>query len=356
MVYRALSDPSVLLTLAPGQLDHLFRRARRAGVLSRLAVSSQACVPDGELSAKARDYLVAARLVAAHHQRTVHWEVNRIRHALKPVGVRIVLLKGAAYTIAKLPAREGRLASDIDFMVPKAELGPVESALDAAGWKTMKLDPYDQRYYRTWMHELPPMRHETRDTVLDVHHTILPESSRYHPDPVKLLEAAVDLDDDLAVLAPEDMVLHSATHLFADGDLAGGLRELLDLDALFRHFGDSDPGFWERLAPRAVELDLQRPLFYAVCFCRKLLGTPIPEQAVIASHRGSPSRPSVWLMSSLAERAILPDLDGRWTTDAALWLLYVRSHWMRMPPLLLGQHLIRKAWHRWLGRDDSRRA
>ena len=90
LVYRALSDPSVLLNLTIGQLDQLFRRARRAGVLSRLAVSSQKCVDDSVLSAKARDYLVAARLVAAHHQRTTRWEVNRIRHALKSLGVRVV--------------------------------------------------------------------------------------------------------------------------------------------------------------------------------------------------------------------------------------------------------------------------
>lgn len=28
----------------------------------------------------------------------------------------------------------------------------------------------------------------------------------------------------------------------------------------------------------------------------------------------------------------------------ALWLLYVRAHWLRMPPHLLTVHLTRKAW------------
>jgi len=30
----------------------------------------------------------------------------------------------------------------------------------------------------------------------------------------------------------------------------------------------------------------------------------------------------------------------------ARWLLYVRSHWLRMPPALLTRHLLRKAWAR----------
>jgi hypothetical protein len=32
----------------------------------------------------------------------------------------------------------------------------------------------------------------------------------------------------------------------------------------------------------------------------------------------------------------------------ARWALYVRSHWLRMPPLLLMQHLTRKVLRRWI--------
>jgi hypothetical protein len=36
------------------------------------------------------------------------------------------------------------------------------------------------------------------------------------------------------------MVLHSATHLFYDGELNHGLRDLVDLDDLLRHFSGAD--------------------------------------------------------------------------------------------------------------------
>ena len=350
LVYRTLRDPGILGSLTPPEWDRLLRRARRAGVLSRIAVLSEAALLEDGLPERVLDHLLSARMVAAHHERTIRWEVNRIRRALKPTGERFVLLKGAAYVIAGLPAGAGRLASDVDILVPKGKLDVVENALIESGWTAMKLDPYDQRFYRQWMHELPPLRHATRSTVIDVHHTILPETARLRPDGAKLLRSAVAIDDDVSVLAPEDMVLHTATHLFADGDLAGGLREVIDLDALLRHFGAAKPEFWERLVPRSRELDLQRPLFYALRICRRLMQTPVPERVTEASTVGRPTWPATPIMDRLADLALLPDTEGdAGGAGAALWFLYLRSHWMRMPPWLLTQHLTRKTLRKWFG-------
>lgn len=34
------------------------------------------------------------------------------------------------------------------------------------GWKMKAEDNYDEHYYRGWMHELPPMQHNVRGTLL----------------------------------------------------------------------------------------------------------------------------------------------------------------------------------------------
>ncbi|RXL80730.1 hypothetical protein EO238_31730, partial [Citrobacter sp. AAK_AS5] len=81
----------------------------------------------------------------------------------------IVVLKGAAYAMARLPVADGRIFGDVDILVPHETLADVESALMLAGWASIHRDPYDQRYYRMWMHEIPPMRHLHRGTVIDVH-------------------------------------------------------------------------------------------------------------------------------------------------------------------------------------------
>ncbi|MCE3519678.1 nucleotidyltransferase family protein, partial [Escherichia coli] len=108
--------------------------------------------------------------------------------------------------------------------VPRDALDAVEAALIAAGWEWVKPDPYDDSYYRRWMHELPPLIHRDRDRMIDVHHTILPLTARPRPDAAALIAQARPLGNGLSVLSPEGMIVHAAAHLLADGDLAGGLR------------------------------------------------------------------------------------------------------------------------------------
>ncbi|TNY08181.1 tetratricopeptide repeat protein, partial [Escherichia coli] len=46
------------------------------------------------------------------------------------------------------------------------------------------------------------------------------------PDAGALLAAAVPLDNGLCTFSRPDMLVHAAAHLLADGDLAGGMRNL----------------------------------------------------------------------------------------------------------------------------------
>src|SRR3546814_1822972 len=98
-------------------------------------------------------------------------------------------------------------------------MGEVEAARLGAGWEWVKPDPYDDVYYRRWMHELPPLIHRERDRMIDVHHNILPLTARITPDAAELIADSVVLGNGLRMLAPADIIVHAAAHLFADGDL-----------------------------------------------------------------------------------------------------------------------------------------
>lgn len=80
----------------------------------------------------------------------------------------------------------------------------------------MKPDPYDDDYYRRWIHELPPLIHKTRDRMIDVHHTILPPTARITPDADALIADSIALENGLRILSPADMICHAVIHLFAD--------------------------------------------------------------------------------------------------------------------------------------------
>ncbi len=344
---QVLVEPESISTLTLRNWDLLIRQARHANLMGHLASKLSEQYLLGQAPAQPRSHLEAALGVAQRQMVAVQWEVNRIQHALAELSVPTILLKGAAYVMQQLPAAQGRMFSDVDILVPKERLDAVEMALKMQGWITTHHDAYDQRYYRTWMHELPPMLHLTRQTLLDVHHTILPETARLHPDPKKLFANAITVPGfkQLYVLAPLDMVLHSATHLFHEGEFKNGLRDLTDLDALLRHFSQGDTAFWETLLNRAQELDLTRPLFYALRYTTRILHTPIPTVVTQqAANASAPGAMTIKLMDGLLLRALTPHHPScnSWLTQPALWLLFVRSHWLKMPFGLLIRHLLHK--------------
>lgn len=216
-----------------------------------------------------------------------------------------------------------------------------------AGWHPTGLSEYDKRYYRRWMHEIPPLQHIHRETVIDVHHAILPDTARYHPDPFKLRSSAVAVDSlpGVYVLCEEDRILHSATHLFHDGELPHGLRDLTDLDLLLREAAVA-PDFWQRLLARAAELQLSRPLFYALRYVRHFLDTPVPDSVAAALEPSAPGRLTLALMDGIFTRALAPthaSCADRYTPAARL-AAFVRAHWLRMPAHLLIPHLFHKAF------------
>lgn len=274
-----------------------------------------------------------ARATALEGRRQALWEAEMARRALTGVAEPLILLKGTAFAAAGLDAGQGRSIGDLDILVPHEALDRVEAALLAHGWMWVKPDPYDDAYYRRWMHELPPLIHPERDRMIDVHHTILPPTARITPDAGKLIAGAMPLGNGLAVLAPEDMVIHGAIHLIADGDLSGGLRNLWDIDRLMREFADADDSFWLKLAARSAEHGAERVTARAARLCHALFETPVP---------GEWRRPRV-SDRLFVRRLLARDGWGRGLRPGTRLAFYIRSHWMRMPPALLARHL----WIKW---------
>ena len=348
LLTNSLADPSSMSRLSLGDWDLLIRLGRSADVLARLAEACEAAGLWSLIPPQPAMHLMSAATIARRQHIELNWEIAQIAEALAPVGTSFVLLKGAAYVKAGMLAAKGRMMSDVDILVSMAVLDAVESALMLRGWKSAAKSNYDQRYYRDWMHELPPMRHIHRNTVIDVHHAIVPLTARSHPSSALLLDAAISIEPGGKIrhLAPVDLVLHSATHLFHEGELEQGFRGLVDLDSLLQEFGRSAE-FWQQLVPRAVALELQKPLFYGLRYAQLMLGTPVPEQigAAVAAVPGTPKSQGILAcMDFLFLRALRPphpSTSDRWT-PVARWALYLRGHWLRMPPGLLLVHLTRK--------------
>lgn len=349
LMIDVLLDPPSSFRLNESEWDLLIRQGRRANLLARLAHEFAVKNLLDQVPPAPRHHLESSLIMVKRQHVAMNWEVECIRRALGEKELPLILLKGAAYVTTGLKAAHGRTFSDVDILVPRTKLDLAESQLMLHGWQGGHHNAYDQRYYRRWMHEIPPMRHVRRGSTIDVHHTILPDTARIKVNTDALLAAIqpVSSHSQVFVLQPTDMLLHSATHLFHEGELGNGLRDLVDLDSLFREFG-TRPSFWAGLVPRARELGLTRPLFYAVRYTSRLLGTPIPTDVAKAVEAGRPSAVVTALMDASYGRTLRPHHDScrAFGTDTAKLALYVRSHWIRMPFFLLAAHLTRKAFTR----------
>jgi hypothetical protein len=96
---------------------------------------------------------------------------------------------------------------------------------------------------------------------------------------------------------------------------------------------------------RSRQLGLQRPLYHALRHVEAILGTAVPAAVTRELAQAAPPTPVAALMDALWSRALRPlHASARDAmTPAALFVLYVRAHWLRMPPLLLARHLTIKA-------------
>ena len=345
LLVSVLREPQRMPTLPRDRWEELITEGLTAALLGIMARESHVHGLD-RLPDAVRRQFEGVDNVAEYNRRLLSWEANRIDMALRDVDCPVILLKGAAYSARGLPSLKGRLASDVDILVPKERIADVEGALQIAGWSAVEYSDYDQHYYREWMHEIPPLKNDDRGTYVDVHHTILPETGRLQPDTGRLFANARPIEGSrLMTLSDADLTLHTIVHCFQDGDLDARLRDLVDIHGLLTDFGER-PGFWDELFEASDAHGFGRPLFYALHFSRDLLGTPIPDAVMERAKERAPGWLAMALMRFAVPRALMPPtiMGLPRHVDWARTMMLARSHWLKMPPVMLLKHLTRKAF------------
>jgi hypothetical protein len=343
LVNTALQAPGSVVAMPESELDLLVRLLRSVRLYGNLAFDLKEIDQFQHLPEVVRDQFESAFIVAEARARVASWELNRIAWATRDhPGLKIALMKGCAYIAMDLPVARGRIFADVDLLVAEDDIRYFENLLNRRGWKTKELSPYDDNYYRRWTHEIPPLVHLERDVEIDIHHNILPRTARLKPDG-SMIFGCVEPSSafEFSVLCDTDLVLHAMAHLMSNDEMDDKLRDLVDIDNLLRHFSLGDDEFWSRLIRRAQELNLMRPAYYALIFSHELLATPVPANVLDQIRSWGPVAPVNWLMGKMVPRALYPQHPEHPSRVTALarWLLYIRSHWIKMPPWLLAYHL-----------------
>ncbi len=356
LLAQTLSHPGRLPDLDMRGWETLLAQAWRSGLIARLAqhltdVNRMAAVPP-----RPREYLEA---------RCAPPSVRSRRYAGRPsaFGRRWLVWTRRSGRLLKYSPCPGTLASGQGSAVFGRRLhGPARPPGGGGGRAAPRRmvrearDHYTQRFYREWMHELPPMRHVRLGSAIDVHHTITPPTSHFNVDGDLLLPQCVSVEGSgrLQVLGPADMVLHSAVHLFQEGDFGHGLRDMLDMNDLVGNLANK-PAFGNIWSSAHTSCVLASRCTTRSINCSVCSATGVPDHvaaAISAMRPGALPRRAMGRLLSSALRPDHPSCDSAFTSQAR-WLLYVRAHYLRMPIWRAVPHLLRKAWKRQFPGESS---
>lgn len=331
-------------SLSPREWEHTVRLARASDMSGRLAELLCHHEIEGSLPAGVRRYVIAWRTITQKLEADLALELDELRGTLGHLGFEPILLKGAAYVANREPWAKGRHFSDIDLLVPHEQISEVERALFARGWiTTHRDDPYTQRYYREWMHEIPPLTHALRGTTIDLHRAITPKIGRIKSPMDPLLDEAQPVQDQPGFrrLSDIDQLLHCATHIFIDTEIPKGLRDLFDFNAMLERSAANTVTAQAAIVERAEQLGLGRMLYYAWFHAHRLMGAVAPPARVEAF---APVRPVRVLMTGIYTRALPPThpLCSNVLASASRTAILARGHWLRMPLPMLVRHLAKK--------------
>ena len=136
-----------------------------------------------------------------------------------------------------------------------------------------------------------------------------------------MIAESVAIAPGLRLLSPEDLVIHAAAHLLADGDMSGGLRNLWDIRCLIEEFPLS--GLRERAATHGLLTETERAVRLVGMLFAGAKVTGLIDRLYLA-------------------RVTARDEWGRETRKGLRFAFYIRSHLIRMPLPLLLRHLFTK--------------
>jgi hypothetical protein len=336
-----LAEPERCADLSLPQWQQLIWLLREAKLLAALAASLERRALCRQLPGYAKRHLHSALTYADRQSQQIRFECNELKRLLDDAGIPALYLKGSAYVLAGTANGRGRICNDLDVLVAKSQLADAEALLQKNGWRPDKLSDYDERYYRQWSHEIPPMVQIHRGTVLDLHHNLyLPISGRA-ADMARFFRLTQATVSGAMVLNPAAMVLHSIIHLFTNDDMQSGMRDLWDLYLLITQFSTTE--FWHQLHGLAQVSGFCNELQYCLSALHYYLAPALDPLTLQQSVNGSSN--GLWTRYIMLP-ALLPShpLVCRWRHRRARQLVYLRGHWIKMPPWVLLKHLTIKTF------------
>ena len=340
-VCQTFMTPESALALTPKQWQQLVLILRHQQLLACYSATFKQAGIFGQIPTQTQRHFLNADVLAENHKKQVLFEASELKRELADKPQYLIFLKGAGYTLSGAQVGDTRIYNDIDILTDKQSIDGIEKRLCLFGWLPEELTEHDEKYYRKWAHEIPPLRHGKRGTIVDIHHNIVPIISGRHLDADKFASNSVTTEDGYQILSFAAMTLHSLIHLFFNEDVKKGYRDLIDIHTLMTFHSDND--YWQTLLSLAKETGFQLELFLACRYAPKILQTVIPEFVQDELSQFCPW--NIVFLDFMYEKALKPNhsvCQSRFF-KAAEFMILIRGHFQKMPLHILIYHLLSKA-------------
>lgn len=340
LFFSVFSSPSQVETFSLAQWQSLLQQAYKASAVSRLYVRLNTEQLVDYIPEPLQWHFTSAFCRAEGCRRDFNYSLSKLVQHLSSVKTDICLLKGAAYAIDESnPVGKGRQFADIDLLVDRQYLNTVEQVLLWHGWHCEKETEYDDKYYRDWMHELPPMRHSELPVGLDLHHHLVPPTSKMHFE-AGIFNSLLRPTDTkgMHLLTVPGQMLHTSLHMLTNDDLSGLLKDLMDFYILSEDI-DRDRHYLD-LIGLATTLNIEVHVKRAIRIVAHLFSITLPaevQQLVQPTSR----------LEGVVDRLYLNQISHQLLADPqtesySTFLLWCRAHWLKMPLPLLIKHTFSK--------------
>lgn len=330
--------PEALKDCLPSELSDLITIYREQKILARMCYRIQLSGVFESLDKKTQRHLLNAKQIADRQKEQVFNEAKELTRILKDTVDTLIFLKGAAYSMCDGSLGKGRIYSDIDVLVPKKDIKDCEQRLAVGGWLGQEISDYDDKYYRKWAHEIPPMVHGHRGTIIDVHHNIVPIISNDSPNIDLLTEHKEEILPGIYVLSGPAQLVHAAIHLFRNEEYQGSFRDLSDI---FLMLEGQDENFWLESIELAEQIGFKHELCLAIRYAHRILNLPIPDKLVdICDIKASePFNDYIFMSVLLPQHKLIAKSQTPFRHSLAM----IRGHILKMPLHILIYHLVVKA-------------
>ena len=196
-------------------------------------------------------------------------QIRQIGARFSALGIRGIVLKGGAHLLSPMyPDPSFRFLSDLDILVPAAEIDRAQAELVAFGAEPGEISEIDRDPH----HHLAPLWHPDWPVMVELHRRMGQGDLRDFLAPDAVIASAVDTrEPGLSVPAPEYRLMHAVQHAQLQPprhrDRQLSLRDVVEVEVMLASMTEDDVGharaaFGQRHAAAWAGLDAARAMIF----------------------------------------------------------------------------------------------